>query len=165
MDSQKQLIDTFLAEHRFAIIGVSRDEKDFSRMIFREFTSRGYDVVPVNSSRERIEGVASFARIGDIHPAVQWTMILLAKSKMEAAVRECIEAGMKKLWLYGITGAKEIPVEVMELSKQHSLQLVTGYCPFMFLEKTAFFHRAHGFVWKLLGMYPKDGANVARVSA
>ncbi len=36
----------FLAQKRIALVGVSRQEKDFSRMVLRELVRRGYDVVP-----------------------------------------------------------------------------------------------------------------------
>ena len=38
----------FLATRRFAVVGVSRNEKDFSRYLLRELLARGYDAVPVN---------------------------------------------------------------------------------------------------------------------
>ncbi len=41
-------IDGFLALKRVAMVGVSRDPRDFSRMLFREMKKRGYDMVPVN---------------------------------------------------------------------------------------------------------------------
>ena len=42
------LIKEFLAQKRFAMVGVSRSPKDFSRTLFSEFIKRGNDVVPVN---------------------------------------------------------------------------------------------------------------------
>ena len=38
----------FLAQRRIAFVGLSRDPKHFSRVVFREMSQRGYDVVPVN---------------------------------------------------------------------------------------------------------------------
>jgi len=39
-------VEDFLALKRIAMVGVSRDPKDFSRHLFREMYSRGYDMVP-----------------------------------------------------------------------------------------------------------------------
>jgi uncharacterized protein len=41
-------IRDFLAHKRFAMVGVSRQPKDFSRSLFHEFLNRGYEAVPVN---------------------------------------------------------------------------------------------------------------------
>ena len=38
----------FLGARRIAVVGVSRNEKDFSRYVLRELARRGHDVVPVN---------------------------------------------------------------------------------------------------------------------
>ena len=46
--ASKQSIDSFLSCRRIAVLGVSRDPKDFSRSVFRAFVERGYDAVPVN---------------------------------------------------------------------------------------------------------------------
>ena len=41
-------IRDFLARRRIAIVGVSHEPKEFSRMVYRAFQDRGYDVVSVN---------------------------------------------------------------------------------------------------------------------
>ena len=38
-------IRDFLSLKRIAVVGVSRNPKDFTRSLFREFVRRGYDVV------------------------------------------------------------------------------------------------------------------------
>jgi predicted CoA-binding protein len=39
--ASKQAIDSFLSCRRLAVVGVSRDPKDFSRAVFRAFVERG----------------------------------------------------------------------------------------------------------------------------
>ena len=46
--ASKRAIDSFLSCRRIAVVGVSRDPKDFSRAVLRELLKRGYDVVPVS---------------------------------------------------------------------------------------------------------------------
>ena len=41
-------IQDFLGRKRLALVGVSRDPKDFTRALFGELSRREYDVVPVN---------------------------------------------------------------------------------------------------------------------
>ena len=48
-------ISDFLNLRRIALIGVSRDPKDFSRVLFRELCERGYDMVLVNPSADKLE--------------------------------------------------------------------------------------------------------------
>jgi hypothetical protein len=49
-------VEDFLALHRIAMVGVSRNPEDFSRKLFREMCERGYDMVPVNLVAEEIDG-------------------------------------------------------------------------------------------------------------
>src|SRR5947209_5435536 len=43
-----ETIEDFLRQKRIAMVGLSRESKDFSVMLFEEFRRRGYDMVPVN---------------------------------------------------------------------------------------------------------------------
>ena len=49
-------VEDFLALDRIAMVGVSRNPKDFSRLLFREMCDRGYDMVPINLVAEEIDG-------------------------------------------------------------------------------------------------------------
>ena len=46
----------FLAQRRIALVGLSRNPKDFSHVVFREMSRRGYDMVPVNPAAGELEG-------------------------------------------------------------------------------------------------------------
>lgn len=48
MPTTRTEINDFLSHRRIALVGVSRNPQDFSRAVFRELATRGYEVVPVN---------------------------------------------------------------------------------------------------------------------
>lgn len=50
----------FLAQQRIALVGLSRDPKDFSHILFREMCNRGYDMVPVNPAASQLENRRCF---------------------------------------------------------------------------------------------------------
>jgi predicted CoA-binding protein len=56
-----ETIEDFLAENRIAMVGVSREPKGFSRMLFEELSKRGYDMVPVNPNAPEVLGRPCFA--------------------------------------------------------------------------------------------------------
>jgi predicted CoA-binding protein len=66
--ASKRAIDSFLSCRRIAVVGVSRDPKDFSRAVFRAFAERGYDVVPVSAAGGEGDGGSSARRLGDVMP-------------------------------------------------------------------------------------------------
>ena len=43
-----ETIEDFLSQKRIAMIGVSRNPKDFSAALFEGLRKRGYEMVPVN---------------------------------------------------------------------------------------------------------------------
>jgi predicted CoA-binding protein len=147
-------VNDFLALRRIAIVGVSRDEKDFSRHLFREFCERGYDMVPVNLVADEIEGRDCYQCLQAVHPPVEGVLVMTPSYETARVVRDCLETGVRKVWLYRAGGQGATSEEAIALCKEHGVQLVEGQCPFMFLPATGFIHRAHGFLLKLERRYP-----------
>jgi predicted CoA-binding protein len=56
-----ETIEEFLAQKRIAMIGTSRNPKDFSGLLFHELERRGYDIVPVNPKASEVMGRPCFA--------------------------------------------------------------------------------------------------------
>ncbi len=142
-------IDEFYRQKRLAIVGVSRSEKEYSRLVFRELVKRGYEVVPVNPAAAELDGVRCYAKLADVAPAVDAALVLLPAEAAAQAVQECAQSGVKRVWL-----RNDVPT-AREVCRRQSIALVAGYCPFMFLPGTAFFHRCHAFGLKLAGKYPQ----------
>jgi uncharacterized protein len=141
-------IEDFYNQKRLAIVGVSRDEKAYSRLVFREFRDRGYDVVPINPEAKELDGVRCYASAAEVSPAVDGALVLLPAAEVESVVRECVDAGIRRVWL-----RSDVPA-ARKLCQREGVALVSGYCPFMFLPDTALFHKCHAFGLKLAGKYP-----------
>jgi hypothetical protein len=144
----------FLATKRLAVVGVSREPKHFSRGLFREFLAQGYDAVPVNPHAEQIEGHRCFARLADITPPVDAALLMTPPNLAEQAVRECIEANIKRIWVYKPAGDGTTHDRAVDISRKRGFAVIEGYCPHMFLPKAAFVHRLHRFLMKVTGSYP-----------
>ena len=149
-----ELIDDFMAQKRLTIIGVSRNEKDFSRALFREFLQRGYDAIPVNPNATVVEGRRCFARVGDITPGIGSVLLMTPPAESAPLLREAIEAGVTRVWIYRTLGHRATHDDVVALCREKGIGLIEGYCPFMFFPEPQFFHRMHGFFLKLVGTYP-----------
>ena len=154
MPNTLSLIQTFLAEKRFAMIGVSRESKDFSARLLVEFVNRGYAVIPVNPAAQEISELRCHARIQDVQPPVRAALVMTPRSLDSDILLDCAEAKVRMVWLYGVAGPKEISRQASEFCESSGIDLIAGYCPYMFLPKSAFFHRMHGTVARFFGMYP-----------
>jgi uncharacterized protein len=151
----RQQIHDFLGLKRIALIGASRDEKSYSRAILKEFRRVGFDMIPVNPAAREIEGLPCAACIADVAPAVAGALIVTAPAAGEPRVRECLEAGIKFIWVRGKPGRSSLSREIVAQCAERGVLLIEGYCPLMFLPDTLFFHRLHGFFSRLGGHYPR----------
>jgi len=147
-------IEDFLGQKRLALVGISRNPKDFSRGLFLELTRRGYEVVPVNPFIREVDGVHCFSRVQDVTPPVAAALIMTAPEKSEQVVRDCAAAGIHRVWLHRGAGSGAVSQAAVDFCRERGLSLIEGYCPYMFLPQTPFFHCLHGFFLKLLGKYP-----------
>jgi predicted CoA-binding protein len=153
--STRDLINEFLSKKRLAIVGVSSDPKSISRTLMAEFQKRGYDVAPVNPNIENIDGSRCFASVFEINPAVDAALIITQPEITGKVVDECAEAGIPLVWLYRSVGKGSVSEKALEICREKNIRVIPGYCPFMFLEKTGFIHKFHGFLMKLGGKYPR----------
>lgn len=149
-----ELIREFLAQPRLAVVGVSHLPKDFSRALFRELQGRGYDLVAVNPAAQEIEGVPCYARVQDVHPAVENALLLTSPAATNVVVQDCAAAGIKRVWMYRAGGKGAVSPEAVAYCEAHGMEVIPGECPFMFLPRGAWYHRAHGWVRKIRGAYP-----------
>jgi predicted CoA-binding protein len=147
-------IDAFLAQRRFAMIGASRNEKDFSRTLLREFLDRGYDVVPVHPHCGEMEGRSCAPSIAEIVPPVDSVLLMTPPSVSEALVLECEKVGVKRVWMYRAAGAGSVSPRAVAFCRANRMEVIPGECPLMFLPDTNWFHRLHGFVRRIKGTYP-----------
>jgi uncharacterized protein len=153
MSFSKARLDRFLAAKRIAVIGASRNEKAYSRQLFREFVKHGYDAVPVNPNAPEMDGRKCWGSVREINPRPDAAVIVLPESQREAAVRDCLDAGVNDIWVYGKVALAAVQQDAAPGRPERNV--ITGLCPFMFLPQPAWIHRFHAGLMKLTGTYPK----------
>jgi predicted CoA-binding protein len=152
--SSKQAIDSFLSCRRVAVVGVSRDPRDFSRSVFRAFVERGYDAVPVNPAGVEAEGRHAVARVGDVQPPPEAALLLTPAPATAQVVRECADAGVRRVWMHRGGGEGAVSAEALAVCRERGLEVVDGECPFMFLSHSGLVHGVHRFFRRLGGRLP-----------
>ena len=157
MTTTRADIEDFLTQKRIAMVGVSRNPKDFSRSLFRQMRQRGYDMVPVNLFADDIDGEECFQSLNSVTPAVDGVLLMTPFWEAERVVQQCAQVGITRIWMYraGKKGASS--QKAIGYCERHGIRVVEG-CPLMFMRGTSFPHRAHGFLLKILGQYPAKAA-------
>jgi predicted CoA-binding protein len=145
MDSALETIEEFLSKRRIAVVGVSRREKDFTRIVAGELRKHGYDLVFVNPRATEIDGAPCFAKLEDISPPVEGALLFTPPAVTEEVVRDCELAGIRLIWMHRGAGHGAVSDKAVRFCKEKGLGVVAGACPLMFLSDAGWIHRAHGF--------------------
>jgi predicted CoA-binding protein len=147
-------IHDFLAQKRIAVVGVSKRPDDFSRYVLRELARRNYDVVPVSRVGGTLEGRPCYTRVQDISPPVDGALLMTPPGSTEQAVRECAQAGVKRVWMHRGMGPGAVSAAAAAFCRQNGISVVEGACPMMFLKPAGLGHRLHAGLLRLLHRHP-----------
>ena len=147
----KAVIEDFVSQKQLAVVGVSRGGKKFGNVAYRELRAKGYRLFPVHPYAESIEGDSCYPNLKSLPEPVDGVLIVVPPAQTEQVVREAAKAGIHRVWMQ--QGA-ESPTAI-RFCQEHGMSEVHGECIMMFAHDSAFYHRAHKFVWGVLGKLPK----------
>jgi len=147
----KAEVQEFYQSQPIAVVGVSRDPKKFGNSAYKGLKQQGYKLIPVNKNANTIEGDRAYPDLKSIPERVGGVLVIVPPKQAEQVVREAHEAGINHVWLQ--QGAES--QAAIQYCKENNMSVVHNECIFMYSHNTAFFHRAHGFVWGLMGKTPK----------
>jgi len=150
--SKREAVNDFLSQKSIAVVGVSRSGNKFSNSVFKELKQKGYRVIPVNPKADSVEGERCYHRLTDIEAKPDAALIITPPVETEGVVRDAAEAGIRRIWIQ--QGAESD--EALQLAQANGILAVSGDCILMFAEPSAFYHRLHRWVWKLLGRLPEE---------
>jgi hypothetical protein len=133
MQTINEAASAFLANKRVAVTGVSRKSRDHgANYVYKRFKERGYQVFAVNPNATQVEGDACYADLKSIPGGVEAVMIGTRSEIAEATMRECVELGIKRVWMHHGAGASSVSAPATEYGRQHGITVIDGGCPLMF---------------------------------
>ena len=141
-----ELVDGFLTQRTLAVVGVSRKKTDFSRQLVDLMRRNNYTIYPVNPHADELDGEHCYRQVSDIPSPVEGAMLMVSDAQLDAAIRECIAAGISKIWIYGVGHPRKLSMDVLRLSQEKNVSLINGLCPRMFLHDASWPHRLHKWI-------------------
>ncbi len=148
MQTITEAASAFLANKRVAVTGVSRKSRDHgANYVYKRFKERGYQVVAVNPNATQVEGDACYADLKSIPGGVEAVMIGTRPEYAEATMRECVELGIKRVWMHHGAGASSVSAAAAEYGRQHGITVIDGDCPLMFGPTADLGHKVMRFVY------------------
>jgi len=144
-------IDNFLAQKRIALVGVSRNPKQFANMVYNALKKRDYHLYPINPNAETVEGDKCYPNVAGLPEQVDGILVMLPPAAALDVVHQCADAGITRVWL----GNGAVSPEAVQFCRERRIAVVDGACPMMFAEPVGSVHRFHRFILKLMGALPK----------
>jgi predicted CoA-binding protein len=143
-----ELAQDLLRQRRLALVGVSRESRDFTRGVLRELLRRGYQVEPIHpgAAGALFDGRPVAARIGDLAGPVDGALFFTPPARTAAAVEEALAAGVRRIWLHRGAGAGASSPAALEACRAAGVEPVVDLCPYMALAGAGWFHRLHAFL-------------------
>lgn len=151
MKASKAAVDSFIAQKTLALVGASRSGRKFGNAIYRELRAKGYRVLAVHPSAERIEGDPCWPTLAALPEPVGGAVVVVPPVAAHTVVQEAAAARIPRVWLQQ---GSESP-EAVEAARAAGLEVVSGHCLLMFVEPTGWFHRVHRTLWGWLGKLPR----------
>lgn len=151
MKVSKVQIDNFLENKKLAIAGVSRNEKKFGHVIFKELSKAGYEVLPINPKSEEINGVKCYASVEDLPKEVESILIATPKFNTDDILRSSIKRGIKNIWVQQMSNTKD----TIKIAEEYDQEIIHSKCIFMFAEPVKGLHKFHKTINKVFGQLPK----------
>ena len=156
MEKIKSAATKFLASHRVAVTGVSRQPKDHgSNVVYKRLRDRGYEVFAVNPNADEVEGDRCFADLRSIPGGVDAVVIATRPEIAEQTMRECVELGIKHVWMHRGPGTGSVSKAAADYGRQHGIAVIDGGCPCMFGPTADPGHKAMRVILTLSGNVPR----------
>jgi hypothetical protein len=152
------LVQQFLAQKKIAVVGVSSRRDTGCNSNYSKFKSAGYQVSAVNPHITTFDGDPCYPDLKSIPERPDAVFIFASPSVTEQVVRQCVELGIKHVWMHCMMGAKpglaagitSVSPEAVRLCRENGISVIPGSCPNQFLEPD-FGHAMMRGLWGMFG--------------
>ena len=152
------LVNDFLAQKKIAVVGVSDRRETGCNEAYRRFKAAGYQVYAVNPRISTFKGGPSYPDLKAIPEKPDAVFILASPKTTEQIVEQCVELGIKHVWMHCLMGTKpglqegasSVSQAAVETCKANGIAVIPGSCPNQFL-KPDLGHKMMRGLWGLMG--------------
>jgi uncharacterized protein len=139
----REAIDDFLAQKHIAVVGVSRNPKQFASRVYENLLHRGYVAYPVNPKADTIQNAQCYPSVREVPEPLDGVMVSLKAEAAKQVVRDCAERGVKRVWLHRGAGPGADSEEAVAFCRSREIDVIDGACALMFAEPVLGMHRFH----------------------
>ncbi len=156
MTTLREAADEFLAQHRIAVAGVSRDPKQPANLIYRRLRDTGHEVFAVNPNADEVEGDPCYPTVQAVPVELDGIVVVTTPGVAEQIVADAHEAGVPRVWLHRGLGPGSSSEAAVSFCREHGIDVIPGGCPNMFGATSDPGHRCMRVLLQLTGKVPRD---------
>jgi uncharacterized protein len=153
-----ELVKDFLAQKKIAVVGVSDKRETGCNMSYKKFKEAGYQVYGVNPRITDFEGDPCYPDLKSLPEKPDAVFILTNPQVTEQIVQQCVDLGVKHVWMHCMMGTKaglatsmsSVSSEAVRMCRENGIAVIPGTCPNQFLKPDL----AHGMMrglWRTFG--------------
>ncbi len=142
MATLDNLVQDFLSQKKIAVVGVSDKRDTGCNLVYHKFKEAGYTVSAVNPRLTTFEGDPCYPDLKSI-PQKPGAVFILASPKVtEQIVQQCVDLGIKQVWMHCMMGVKpglaasmtSVSPEAVKICRENGIAVIPGACPNQFLK-------------------------------
>jgi predicted CoA-binding protein len=164
MSKIELLVRDFLAQKKIAVVGVSDKRDTGCNLNYKKFKDAGYQVFAVNPHITSFDGAPCYPDLKSIPEKPDAVFILASPKVTDEIVRQCVDLGIKHVWMHCMMGTKpglaagmtSVSPDAVALCRANGIRVIPGSCPNQFL-KPDFAHGMMRGLWGLLGFMSVEG--------
>ena len=154
------LIKDFLAQKKIAVVGVSDKRETGCNAAYKRFKEAGYAVSAVNPRLEAFDGDPCYPDLKSIPEQPDAVFILTNPRITEQIVQQCVDLGIKRVWMHCMMGTKpglaegmtSVSQDAVSLCKANGITVIPGACPNQYLNAD-FGHKMMRVMFRTLGFH------------
>ena len=152
------LVKDFLAQKRIAVVGVSDKRETGCNMSYKKFKEAGYQVYGVNPRITTFEGDPCYPDLKSLPEKPDAVFILANPKVTEQIVQQCVDLGVKHVWMHCMMGTKpglatsmsSVSSDAVRMCRENGIAVIPGSCPNQFIKPDV----GHGMMrglWRVFG--------------
>lgn len=168
MVSVDQLVHDFLAQRKIAVVGVSDNRETGCNLAYHKFKAAGYTVFSVNPRLTHFDGDPCYPDLVSIPDKPNAVFILANPRVTEQIVQQCIDLGIKQVWMHCMMGTRpglgagmtSVSAEAVQLCHDNGITVIPGSCPNQFLNPDGA-HTMMRMLWRMFGLLKVNDRKVS----
>jgi uncharacterized protein len=151
------LVQEFLAQKKIAVVGVSDKRETGCNLAYTKFKESGYEVYAVNPRISTFNSAPCYPDLKSMPEKPDAVFILAKPAVTDLIVQQCVDLGVKHVWMHCMMGTKpglaasmtSVSQDAVNKCRENGINVIPGTCPNQFLKPDF----GHNMMRGLFGMF------------